>query len=85
MKRTPTGKIYTVKALSDFTEIPIECFGDYLQDFIEFLALLYAVKKTAEEKKLAIPNDFGHFVWTDDGVSGITEIENMEETSKCTG
>lgn len=71
---------YKIACLKDFTNIPTEKIKDCLEDF----ALWIALKKqgTAENNQIQYFSDTflpgskieDHFIWIDDGRSGLSEI-----------
>lgn len=61
---------YTIRTVEDFFTIPQEKLKPFMLDFIEFLAIGFAVRDDD-----AFRMDRSHFTWIDDGNAGLSGVQ----------
>lgn len=69
-------KKYTIKRVADFASIPAARIDTCLQDFKQMILIMKSINRfggLGEDVNWCDPNT--EFVWTDDGVNGLTEVD----------
>lgn len=64
--RVPTGRRFVLRTVADFLDLPADCRETCLSEFQGWLAHVDA------DRVRTAPRSIGPFIWTDDGIGGVT-------------